>query len=110
MRVYRRYAEEFKSDALTLLARSDQTIPQVAQRLGINAWTLRDWYKASMAKRSAKKARSSSALPIPPDETDADRIKRLERELAAAQKQIASLEMDRAILKKAAAFFARESE
>ena len=44
------------------------------------------------------------------DETPEAKIARLERELAAARHQISSLETDRAILKKAAAFFAKESD
>ncbi len=117
MRVCRRYSEQFKSDALTLLLESDASIPQVADRLGVSSWTIRSWYKVHMAKRSAKKTRSSTTLPIPPNESDADRVERLERELSVANndlstanKRIESLEMDRAILKKAAAFFAKESE
>ena len=43
-------------------------------------------------------------------ETLAEENKRLKRELDAALKKNAELEMDRAILKKAAAFFAKESE
>ncbi len=39
-----------------------------------------------------------------------DQIRALERELAAARKEIEDLKTDRDILKKAAAFFAKESE
>ena len=39
-----------------------------------------------------------------------DQVRRLERELAAARKEIEDLKTDRAILKKAAAFFAKENE
>jgi len=43
-------------------------------------------------------------------ETGEEKVKRLERENAALRKRVDDLEQDRAILKKAAAFFAKESE
>jgi transposase-like protein len=63
-----------------------------------------------MSKRS-KKARTSKAAAAPgAAETLEEKVARLERENAELRKQRDSLEMDRAILKKAAAFFAKESE
>jgi transposase len=47
---------------------------------------------------------------VPGGETPEDRVHRLERENAKLRKQVERLEEDRAILKKAAAFFAKESE
>ena len=51
-------------------------------------------------------------LPVsdPSTETAEEKIARLEKENAELRRKNASLEMDRAILKKAAAFFAKESE
>jgi hypothetical protein len=46
----------------------------------------------------------------PTTDTLEDKLGRLERENAALRKQIDALQMDREILKKAAAFFAKESE
>lgn len=111
----KRYDASFRAGALALLARDDRTINDVARSLGIDWTTLRRWYDGSeMAKRGklpGKQHRASSAvMSTPSPQTDKERIAELERELEASQKKIEQLEMDRAILKKAAAFFAKESE
>ena len=119
MRVIRRYSEDFKTDALAILHRSDQTLSQVARNLGVPHWTLRDWYNtAEMAKRQKKQTRQkpvSSKVPPhvsaqPGEETDAERIARLEAELKESRREVEALKLDREILKKAAAFFVKESE
>jgi transposase-like protein len=65
-----------------------------------------------MAKKGPKvkgKPLASGAIGSDGEKT-VEKVARLERELAAANKEIDSLRMDREILKKAAAFFAKESE
>ena len=117
MRVFnqRRYDDSFKQGALELLARTDRTMHAVATDLGIERSTLLNWYKkAEMAKKGklpqSKRKPSSEAMVIPDPQSDKERIAHLERENAALKKKNEELEMDRAILKKAAAFFAKESE
>ena len=112
---YKRYDESFKQGALELLARSDRTMSRVAIDLGIEPATLRTWYnKAEMAKKGklppSKRKASSAVMTIPDPPSEQERIAQLERENEALRKKNAELEMDRAILKKAAAFFAKESE
>ena len=107
----RTYDETFKQDALALLRRSDRSIKALAESLGVPNATLRYWYKADMAK----KGRKSASVVKPPerdqrDETQEEKIARLEKENAALRKKNEQLETDRAILRKAAAFFAKESE
>lgn len=114
----RRYSQEFRSDALDLLDRSDRTMAQVAMDLGISVFTLRAWYnQAAMAKESRKERKVTSARAtsdrgaVPGAERSVEEKNALlERENERLRKQVASLEMDREILKKAAAFFAKESE
>jgi len=102
-----RYSAQFKSDTVALLASTDRTIPQVSKDLGVSTWTLRAWYKASMAKKASKPASSSPETAAPIDTVD--ECKRLRQELTAARREIDSLKIDREILKKAAAFFAKEN-
>jgi len=112
MRV-RNYDSNFIEDAIALYERSNSTFVEISERLGISANTLRYWYYDRVGKgRKKPKKRRAGEVPslIVGDETPEAKIMRLERELAAAMQQIASLETDRAILKKAAAFFAKESE
>src|SRR5688572_7189989 len=104
----KQYTAEFRADALALLRRRDRSIHQLAVDLGVNHWTLRSWYREDAMKRAKNK--TPAAAPPPAKETPAEKIERLERELARLKKHNEQLEMDREILKKAAAFFAKESE
>jgi transposase len=113
MRVRPNYTEEFKSDAVALLKKGDRTAAEVARDLGVAAGSLRDWYKRGMAQKSGRKRvlspAEASAL-VRASETPEERIARLEKEVARLERRNAQLEMDREILKKAAAFFAKENE
>ena len=105
MRQSRQYTAEFRTDAIAMIERKDRTISKVAQDLGIPHWTLRGWYKAHrMAKKGKLKplARTSGEASQAP-ETSEQKATRLERENEALRKKVASLEMNRGILKKAAA-------
>jgi transposase-like protein len=113
MRARQQYTDEFKADAIAMVARGDRSIRQVADDLGLNYWTIWNWSKApEMARKKAKRLRQGAAAVEAPSaqETPEQRIERLERENQRLQKQVSRLEEDRAILKKAAAFFAKESE
>lgn len=113
MRTMPRYTPEFRADAVRALVESGRSLPVVARSLGVSAASLRNWYHlAEMAKKRKKP-------PAPPPATNGDaservttkeQLRALERELAAARKEIEDLKTDREILKKAAAFFAKESE
>jgi transposase len=87
------YSDEFKQEALRLVAAGDQSIRQVAAQLGVHVETLRLWRRAAEAAASPETAR------VP---TLAERVCTLERENAR-------LREEREILKKATAFFARTS-
>ena len=105
------FTEEFKQDAVRLVQRSGRSYTQASADLGISYWTLRNWCKDQGVKKRSKKMPPSKAAAAPVSgETLEEKVKRLERENAQLRKEKESLEMDRAILKKAAAFFAKESE
>jgi transposase len=105
------YTEEFKQDAVRLLERTGRSYTQVSADLGVSYWTLRNWYKDLRMGKGLKKASTGKAAAAPVSgETLEEKVKRLERENALLRKENDSLQMDRAILKKAAAFFAKESE
>jgi transposase len=110
MRVRPTYSDEFRADALSLLERTDRSLNEVANDLGVSPASLRDWYR----KRSmANKTRKPRLVPVerkPSEESAEAKLARLERENERLRKEVDSLRMDREILKKAAAFFAKESE
>jgi len=90
----KKYTEEFKRDAVRLMRnRGERTVVQIADDLGVSDamlyWALK-LDKASTAKRNEQ------------GET-------LEQENRRLRKENEQLRVERAILKKAAAFFAKES-
>jgi transposase len=91
-----KYPEEFRREALELVRASGRSIADVARSLGITDSTLHNWLKAERdAKRRAE---------------DPDGLSESERdELARLRKENIELRTDREILRKAAAYFARET-
>lgn len=91
----RNFTAEFKADAVRLCNAGDRTIAQVASDLDLTETALRDWVKRAAA----------DASPTPTETlTTAERS-----ELAELRRRVKRLEMEREILKKAAAFFAKEN-
>ena len=86
------YPEEFRLEAVALFRSSDRPRVEVARSLGISDGTLAAWVKA------AEEAELPGALD--PHER---------AELARLRKENAELRMDREILRKAGAYFARET-
>lgn len=92
------YTAEFKESAVKLAVESDQPVTVTARELGVNVNTLHTWIsKLHRPKESGKASRKQEHN----DEHVYDELKRL-------RKENAKLKEERAILKKAAAFFAKE--
>ncbi len=89
----RSYTEEFKAEAVRAATAGDRSLTQVARDLGVNASVLQSW------KQRTKEN---------PGEVGIDRKETLEQENRRLRREVASLREDREILKKAAAFFAKE--
>jgi transposase-like protein len=91
----RSFTTEFKAEAVRLCQVGDRTIRQVAQDLDLTETALRAWVSRSEA----------DAGKAPPEVLNTE-----ERdELRELRKRVKRLEMEREILKKAAAFFAKEN-
>ncbi len=88
------YPEEFKREAIELVRISSKSQRQIAEDLGISDVTLRNWVK--QAERDEGKR---------PDGLSSDEREELHR----LRRENQTLRMEREILKKAAAFFARET-
>jgi len=89
------YTPEFKNEAVRLITEEGRSIAEVARNLGINATMLGRWKHESQEE---------DAFP------GKGRMKPMEEELRRLQRENRQLKMDREILKKAAAFFARETK
>jgi transposase len=89
------YTLEFKIEAVRLV-RGGQSIAAVSQVLGVAAQTLHNWVKAE----AGGLLKGTTAKPVNPEQME---ISRLRAELARVK-------MERDILKKATAYFAKESE
>jgi transposase-like protein len=92
----RAFTPEFKAEAVRLAKAGDRSIPQVAKDLDLTETTLREWIRrvAIDAGQGPPEALTTA---------ERDELQRLRRE-------VKRLEMEREILKKAAAFFAKESK
>lgn len=92
----KRYTQEFKQDSVSY-ALSCPSVTSAAKSLGIPEATLHNW---------VAKAKLSGEATTPSGE--AVDIGKMANELRALRKQVATLEMEKAILKKAATYFAKE--
>ncbi len=87
------YTAEFKTEAVKMVLEQHMTRSSVAKRLGVNYHTIREWVDA--AKSASPVSLVSRELP-------------LDEQVRQLQKENARLRMEREILKKATAFFAKE--
>jgi transposase len=90
------YPAEFKESAVKLAVESDNSITQVAKELGINVNTMHTWVR-QYSKPKSKEAGTREMI------YHFDENKQLKKELA-------KVTQERDLLKKAAAYFARESQ
>ncbi len=88
----RTFREEFKREAVRLTETSGRTIAQVANDLGLGLSTLARW---------RRRYRDADLLSGPHEDTS--------KELARLRKENELLRQERDLLKKATAFFARET-
>jgi transposase len=107
------YSAEFRKDALQYLEGRSISFEQAAKDLGIDVTTLRSWRHAA-AGRTTMAAKKKVGQAVPPSTpaalTPEAELVKLRSEKERLEKRVALLEMEREILKKAAAFFAKESE
>jgi len=89
-RQYKTYTIEFRSEALALISEQGYTVQEAASALGITTSLLYSW---------KQKAEDHANSTVNSDERS---------ELLALRKEVKTLRMEKEILKKASAFFAKE--
>jgi transposase-like protein len=93
------FTDEFKADTVRLHRAGGRTIGQLSKDLDVGETALRSWVARADAEAGGEVDRSPKAVL-----TGAER-----EELSELRKRVKRLEMEREILKKAAAFFAKEN-
>jgi transposase len=94
MAKYRKYSKEFQLQAARLVTEQGYSYQNAAKRLGTTGWSIRNW---------VLKFRQNGELPaLNETQPKADELRQL-------RKEVAQLKMENDILKKAAAYFAKES-
>ena len=91
-----RYPSEFRAEAVELVRSSGRARAEIARSLGLSDSTLKNWVVAADA------ARARAADPEALSEGERAELKRL-------RKDVAELRVEREILRKAAAYFAKET-
>ncbi len=94
----KKYTEEFKADAIKLARearRGEKSVHEVARDLGVHPNTLADWMRRDDSLHAGDGTNTEGLDP--------------KAELEQLRKENRILKMEREILKKAAAFFAKES-
>jgi transposase len=96
MRTRRRFSREFKQEAVRLVRERGVAMAEVARDLDIHVSVLRSWVRAQIAD-------PAHAFP------GEGQQKPEAAELARLRREVTKLRAERDILKKAAAYFAKES-
>jgi transposase-like protein len=92
-----RYTKEFREEAVKLVTEDKLSLPEVGRRLSLAPSTIGNWVKAARAGKLEDIGKTYRPLT------------EVEMELAKTKKELAIVKMERDILKKAAAYFAKES-
>ncbi len=90
-RTYKQYTKEFKEEAVALVREQGYSVPEAAKSLGIASNMLYRWKEQIEARLDGK--------VLSEDERG---------ELKQLRKEVKTLRMEKEILKKASAFFAKE--
>lgn len=88
------YPPEFKAEAVRLVGSGDRSLSRLAKDLGVADQTLRNGVRHAEIDAGAREA-------LAPDERE---------EVRQLRREVRTLRQEREILKKAAAFFAKESD
>jgi transposase len=95
--LYGKYTKGFREEAVKLITEGGLSVPETVRRLSLPKSTLENWlkkHKEGTLGQTGKNQRPQSEI---------------EQELARVKRELLQTRMERDILKKAAAYFAKES-
>ena len=92
-----KYTREFRQEAVKMIIEEKLSFPEAGRRLSLPPSTLATWVKAFKTGRLGEVGKTYRPLT------------EIEMELARTKKELVEVKMERDILKKAAAYFAKES-
>ena len=90
-----RFTPEFKDEAVRQVLDRGYSVAEISQRLGVSTHSLHKWVKAAKPDKN---------------EVQASELVEAKREILKLRAQLRRTEEERDILKKAARYFAKESE
>jgi transposase len=89
----RSFSEEFKRDAVALVLEEDRSIADVARSLGVGETNLGNWVRQARVDRGEREGLTTSERA----------------ELVELRREVSRLRMERELLKRATAFWVKES-
>src|SRR5512141_1825057 len=92
-----KFSREFREEAVRLVADEKLSVPEVGRKLQLPSSTIRNWLKAYKEGKLGQIGKGQREMTA------------LERELYETKRELARVKMERDILKKATAYFAKES-
>jgi len=90
------YTKEFKEEAVKMVTEAGLSIPEVGRRVSVGKSTIKYWVKLA---KEGRLSNGGKQRPVTGEQMEVARLRR----------EVAELRMERDILKKAAAYFAKES-
>ena len=90
----KRYSDSFKTEAVKLVKVQGRSIAKVAEELGISGSGLRRWVETAEVEHGEREGMTTAE----------------KAEIRELRREVQVLRMERDILKKAAAFFAKENQ
>ncbi len=97
----RTYTSEYKVEAVRLVQESGKPLSQVARELGVRADLLRKW---------KKQLEHGAHQPVRDVFPGQGRLASQDEELRRLRREVETLRQERDVLKRAAAYFAKESQ
>ena len=92
-----KYTREFRGEAVKLVIEGGLSLPEAGRRLSLPPSTLNTWVNSYKAGKLGEVGKAQKPLT------------EVEFELARLKRELAEVKMERDVLKKAAAYFAKES-